>query len=70
MTTENKSNMSESKKTSYSKTIEKDGKRKSIKVDEVENGYIVTIDIYDGEEYSTKKYISVENPMEKDDVTV
>ena len=61
--------MEDSKKESYSKTISKNGKTKTIRVDEVENGYIVTLEKeYEdknngGWQWDCKKYISVKNPI-------
>ena len=57
--------MEKNKKSSYSKTVEKDGNRKTIRVEEVENGYLITIEKYNDDKWSEKKYISSDNPFEK-----
>ncbi len=54
----------------YSKSIEKDGKRKSLRIEEADNGYIVSITTTDhkedGEvEMDEKKFISKDNPLDK-----
>lgn len=54
----------------WEKSIEEDGNRETVVVEQVENGYIKTISTEgknaDGEwEYNTKKYISETNPMEE-----
>ena len=54
----------------WSKGNESDTKRECIDVEQVENGYIktVSLEIKDEKEgwiYTTKKYISKENPMEE-----
>jgi len=59
------------KKTSWSKSIDKGDDHKSIRVEQVENGYIITHerDYKDSKgkyQYETKKYISKTNPVEKD----
>lgn len=54
------------------KSIEKNGMRKTVRAEEVENGWLITIDKegeMDGEyKYECKKYISKRNPFdEKED---
>jgi hypothetical protein len=58
-------NMKKEGKESFSKTIEKNGIRKTIRVDQVENGYVICIEKSDDDGYSEKKYISSKNPFEK-----
>lgn len=53
-----------------SKSIKKDNVDKSVDVQEVENGFIITIDKSwkdkkDQYQYETKKYISTTNPFEE-----
>lgn len=62
---ENQPIMEKRKKSTFSKTVEKDGNRKTIRVEEVENGYIISIEKYNEDKWSEKKYISSENPFEK-----
>lgn len=62
--------------TRYENT-EKDGSRKTVSVEQVENGYVITIDTYtpssnSGEKYidskyECKKYISKTNPFKKEE---
>lgn len=59
--------MKENKRTSFSKTVEKDGVRKTIRVDKVENGYIVSIEKSDDNGYTERKFISKNNPFEKEE---
>lgn len=58
-------------KNSWSKTVDTPDKRKTIRVEEVENGFVISIDIdikkKDSWEYTCKKYISYENPLSDDD---
>lgn len=53
------------------KTVEKNGMRKSVCADEVENGWVISITKEgdkDGEyKYECKKYISKKNPFEKEE---
>ena len=56
-------------KYSASKKISKGNVNKSVNVEEVENGFIITVektwrDKKDGYQYETKKYISKENPFD------
>jgi protein involved in sex pheromone biosynthesis len=56
-------------KYSASKKISKDNVNKSVNVEEVENGFIITVeknwhDAKDNYKYETKKYISKENPFD------
>jgi hypothetical protein len=55
------------KKVSFSKTVERNGNRKTIRVEEVENGFIITIEKFQNDEWMEKRYISTENPMHKTD---
>jgi hypothetical protein len=52
-------------KVSWSKSIDKDGTHKSIRVEQVENGYVLTISKSTEDKYETKTYISKTNPFEK-----
>jgi hypothetical protein len=49
------------KKVNFSKTIEKNGNRKTIRVEEVENGFIITIEKMKNGEWNEKKFISSDN---------
>lgn len=51
------------------KRTETESKKETIEVEQVENGYIKTVSINikseDGWKYTSKKYISTDNPMEE-----
>lgn len=58
----------ETPKMKMSKSIKKDDVNKTVNVEEVENGFIITInkdwrDKKDSYQYETKKYISTTNPF-------
>jgi hypothetical protein len=57
----------EDQKYRLSKTEEKDGVRKTVSVEEVENGFVITVEISkmleDRYECDIKKYISKTNPF-------
>lgn len=60
----------EDKKFTYEKTMDAGGVRKSLKVEELDKGYLVTItkeyeDDEKGWQYDCKKYAFMENPLEK-----
>jgi hypothetical protein len=61
--------MNDNKKKSFSKTVEKDGRSKTIRAQEVENGWVITIEKYNGDKYITKKYISTENPFDREQIS-
>lgn len=57
-------------KSRISKSVKKDGIDKTVTVEEVQNGFIITIDKSwrdkkDCYQYECKKYISKENPFDK-----
>jgi hypothetical protein len=56
-------------KFSASKRVEKNGVSKTVRVDEVDNGFIVTVekswkDKKNGYQYEEKRYITKDNPFE------
>ena len=56
-------------KFSASKRVEKNGTSKTVRVDEIENGFIVTVekswrDKKNGYQYEEKRYITKDNPFE------
>jgi len=65
-------NMETDVKYNGTKKLEKDGVSKTVRVEQVDNGFIVTVeknwrDKKDGYQYEEKKYISKTNPFENNE---